>query len=263
MSEDPPQALRDARAYLRWLKRAGIAPPRMRGDATPEEMLMPRRTQTAGPTQQSATAPVATPRTQGGQLVTTFAGDTERVRLLNGLSETVTACRKCPLGSTRRNAVFGIGNPDADLVFIGEAPGATEDETGKPFVGPAGNLLTQELARNGITRDEVFICNILKCRPPGNRDPQPDEIMACEPHLLRQLDTLKPKMLCSLGRFAATTLLRSEIKIMKCRGTWESYHDIPLFICLHPAAVLHQPGNRDLFVGDVARLAKAYHARNA
>lgn len=180
---------------------------------------------------------------------------------LRSLAEEVSACRKCRLGSLRKNPVFGTGNPNADLVFIGEAPGATEDETGLPFVGAAGNLLTQELAKHGISRDEVFICNILKCRPPNNRDPLPDEIAACEPYLLRQLDILSPKLLCGLGRFAVMTLLKRPISIMKIRGTWQSYHGIPLFVCLHPAAVLHQPQNRQLFVADIATLAEAYRQR--
>lgn len=180
---------------------------------------------------------------------------------LRSLAEEVSACRKCRLGSLRKNPVFGTGNANADLVFIGEAPGATEDETGLPFVGAAGNLLTQELAKHGISRDEVFICNILKCRPPNNRDPLPDEIAACEPYLLRQLDILSPKLLCGLGRFAVMTLLKRPISIMKIRGTWQSYHGIPLFVCLHPAAVLHQPQNRQLFVADIATLAEAYRQR--
>ncbi len=180
---------------------------------------------------------------------------------LAALAMEVEACRKCELGALRTKSVFGVGNPDADLVFIGEAPGANEDATGIPFVGAAGNLLTQELDKNGISRDEVYICNILKCRPPGNRDPLPHEIEACEPYLLRQLDTLKPKMLCGLGRFAVMTLLGRPISIMKIRGTWQSYHGIPLFVCLHPAAALHQPKNLALFQADIATLAQAYHRR--
>ncbi|MCX7626755.1 MAG: uracil-DNA glycosylase [Candidatus Sumerlaeaceae bacterium] len=181
---------------------------------------------------------------------------------LKRLADEISVCRKCRLGSLRKNAVFGTGNPNADLVFIGEAPGATEDETGLPFVGAAGNLLTQELGKHGISRDEVFICNILKCRPPNNRDPLPDEIASCEPYLLRQLDLLNPRLLCGLGRFAVMTLLKRPISIMKIRGTWQSYHGIPLFVCLHPAAVLHQPQNRQLFSADIAALARAYRERH-
>lgn len=189
------------------------------------------------------------------------SGSNAKENELMRLAKEVAACRKCRLGSLRKTAVFGTGNPNADLVFIGEAPGATEDETGLPFVGAAGNLLTQELAKHGISREEVFICNILKCRPPNNRDPLPDEIAACEPYLLRQLDILSPKLLCGLGRFAVMTLLKRPISIMKIRGTWQSYHGIPLFVCLHPAAVLHQPQNRQLFVADIATLAEAYRQR--
>jgi len=182
--------------------------------------------------------------------------------LLARLAKEVAACQKCRLGALRKKTVFGVGDPNADLVFIGEAPGATEDETGLPFVGAAGNLLTQELAKHGISRGEVFICNILKCRPPNNRDPLPDEIEACEPYLLQQLDILRPKLLCGLGRFAVMTLVKRPISIMKIRGTWLSYHGIPLFVSLHPAAALHKPQNRSLFEADMATLAQAYHRRH-
>ncbi len=265
MSDELIRALRDAAAYLRWLKRSGLVPLRMaeQGAGAPvSAMAAPPPAKRPAAAAAPSPGPGGTVQAKGPRgLVMQFAGEGAKVRELNDLSGTVSACRKCALGNTRTNAVFGVGNPDADLVFIGEAPGATEDETGKPFVGNAGNLLTKELAKHGIGRDEVFICNILKCRPPGNRDPLPDEIAACEPHLLRQLDILKPKMLCGLGRYAVATLLRQEIRIMQIRGTWRSYHDIPLFVCLHPAAVLHQPNNRDLFVNDIAALAKAYHER--
>ncbi|MGB9692391.1 MAG: uracil-DNA glycosylase [Candidatus Sumerlaeaceae bacterium] len=186
----------------------------------------------------------------------------ERLERLRWLSHQVASCRKCSLASQRKNPVFGVGNPYADLVFIGEAPGAREDETGIPFVGSAGELLTHELKKHGISRDEVYICNILKCRPPNNRDPLPEEISACEPYLLEQLDLLRPKMLCGLGRFAVMTLLRRPIAIMKIRGTWRQYHGIPLFVSLHPAAVLHQPQHRSLFEADMAALAQAYHRRH-
>ena len=178
------------------------------------------------------------------------------------LAARVDACRACPLGEQRGMSVFGAGNPDADLVFIGEAPGAREDKTGIPFTGAAGNLLMDALGRNGIVREEVFICNILKCRPPENRDPKPAEIAACTPFLLEQFELLKPRMLCSLGRVAAGWLLGGPIKIMERHGTWESYAGLPLFICLHPAAVLHSGKNRSVFESDVAALAEVYHGRN-
>lgn len=178
------------------------------------------------------------------------------------LSARVEACRACPLGESRVVSVFGAGNPNADLVFIGEAPGAREDKTGIPFTGAAGNLLMDALGRHGISREEVFITNILKCRPPGNRDPKPAEIAACTPFLLEQFDLLKPRMLCALGRVAAGWLLGEPVRIMQRHGSWEHYAGLPLFICLHPAAVLHSGKNRPLFESDVAALAKAYHGRN-
>jgi uracil-DNA glycosylase len=245
------QALRDARAYLRWLQRSGFEVFRsdLQGQAKESEMA------------RTPDTPKNTTSGQAGTESTATAPNAEKSAQFATLSKTVSACRKCGLGAQRKNAVFGVGNPNADLVFIGEAPGAVEDDTGKPFVGPAGRVLTEELAKNGISRDEVFICNIIKCRPPGNRDPLPEEISACEPYLLEQLEIIKPRMLCGLGRYAVGTLLKHPISIMKIRGTWERYHDLPLFVCLHPSAVLHQPNNRPLFNGDIVTLAKAYHAR--
>jgi DNA polymerase len=178
---------------------------------------------------------------------------------LSLLREAVCCCENCRLGKTRIRAVFGSGNPEADLMFIGEAPGAREDESGEPFVGPAGKVLSEELRKNGIAREDVFICNIVKCRPPQNRDPLPDEIAACEPYLLNQIDLIKPKLLCGLGRHAVQTLLKREISIMKIRGSWLDYHGVPLFVCLHPSATLHQRSTRASFDQDIAVLAEAYH----
>jgi uracil-DNA glycosylase len=182
---------------------------------------------------------------------------------LEQLRTTISACNRCALGSTRNRIVFGSGNPNADLMFIGEAPGATEDETGEPFVGRAGKVLTEELEKNGIKRENVFICNIIKCRPPGNRDPLPDEIQSCEPFLLQQIDLVKPKLLCALGRFAAMTLLKKKFSIMQMRGTWDDYHGVPLLICLHPSATLYQRSSRQLLNQDIAALASQYHSLRA
>ena len=124
-----------------------------------------------------------------------------------------------PLGRRRHRLVFGEGNPQAELVFVGEAPGADEDAQGRPFVGRAGQLLTKIIEAMGLKREEVYICNILKCRPPGNRNPQPDEIAACEPFLIRQLEAIRPRVICALGTFAAHTLLKSEAPISVLRGT--------------------------------------------
>lgn len=153
----------------------------------------------------------------------------------------ISQCIKCPLYKTRKNTVPGEGNPRAKLVFVGEAPGEDEDEQGRPFVGRAGQLLTQMIEAEkslNLKRSEVFICNVLKCRPPGNRNPQPDEIACCEPYLKAQLAIIKPNLICALGTFAAQTLLRTETKISQLRGKFYTYEGIPLLPTFHPSYLL-------------------------
>lgn len=147
----------------------------------------------------------------------------EPQQLLEAIAEEVRACRKCEIGSTRLNAVPGEGNPKARLVFVGEAPGADEDQQGRPFVGRAGQLLTRMIAAIGLRREDVFICNTLKCRPPENRDPRPDEIWNCLPYLKRQLDILRPEVIVALGSHAARTLLETDAAIGKLRGYFHEY----------------------------------------
>jgi uracil-DNA glycosylase len=160
-------------------------------------------------------------------------------------------CRRCPLGDLRHRLVFGEGNPHAELVFVGEAPGADEDAQGRPFVGSAGQLLTKIIVAMGLKREEVYICNILKCRPPGNRNPQPEEIAACEPFLIRQLEAIRPRVICALGSFAAHTLLKSEAPITVLRGRFQSYQGIPLMPTYHPAYLLRNPGAKKQVWEDV------------
>jgi uracil-DNA glycosylase family 4 len=150
-------------------------------------------------------------------------------------------CKLCKLSPTRRNIVFGSGNPDADLMFVGEAPGADEDEQGLPFVGRAGQLLTKIIEAIRMRREDVFICNILKCRPPGNRNPEPDEIAACEQFLFRQIATVKPKVICALGAFSAKTLLRTNEAISRLRGHLVDYRGAKLMATFHPAYLLRNP----------------------
>ena len=151
-------------------------------------------------------------------------------------------CQRCPLHQGRNNLVFGEGNPNADLVFVGEAPGADEDLQGKPFVGRAGQLLTKIIKAMGLTREEVYICNILKCRPPGNRNPKPEEILACEPFLIKQLRAIKPEVICALGTFSAHTLLNTKVPISLLRGKFHSYQEIKFMPTYHPAYLLRNPG---------------------
>jgi len=151
-------------------------------------------------------------------------------------------CTRCKLhGLGRRQIVFGVGNPAADLMFVGEAPGADEDVQGEPFVGRAGQLLTKIIEAIGLRREDVYIANLIKCRPPGNRNPEPDEVEQCEPFLFRQIDTIKPKVIVALGKFAAQSLLRTTDPITRLRGREYKYRDAILIPTYHPAYLLRTP----------------------
>ncbi|HWO84038.1 MAG TPA: uracil-DNA glycosylase [Solirubrobacterales bacterium] len=182
----------------------------------------------------------------------------ERRERLVELYKEVQGCTKCPLYETRTKAVFGAGNADADLMFVGEAPGAEEDRQGLPFVGRAGQLLNQMLEEIGLARDDVFIANVLKSRPPGNRDPQPGEIQACEPYLFEQVRLIEPRVLCTLGNFATKLLTGSPTGITKVRGTPQVHelggrtvYLLPLF---HPAAALRTPAVKETLRADFATI---------
>jgi len=150
-------------------------------------------------------------------------------------------CLKCDLGNSRKNFVFGVGNPEADIVFVGEAPGKNEDLQGEPFVGRAGKLLNDILAAIELSRDDVFILNVLKCRPPQNREPLTSEIEECEPFLKKQLEIIKPKLIVALGRIAGNTLLRTEQTLGNLRNEIHKYDGIDLVVTYHPAALLRNP----------------------
>lgn len=165
----------------------------------------------------------------------------EKLDSVEEIARKVKKCTRCPLYETAANGVPGEGSPKAELVCVGEAPGAREDETGRPFVGPAGQLLTKILAAIDLTREDVFICNVLKHRPPGNRNPRPEEVEACSPYLIRQLELIKPKVIVAFGTFAAQTLLQTKTPIGQLRGLVHRYHGIPLIVTYHPAALLRNP----------------------
>lgn len=165
---------------------------------------------------------------------------------------------KCQLGSTRKNFVFGVGNPKAKLVLIGEAPGADEDEQGEPFVGRAGQLLNKILAAVQLKREDVYICNILKCRPPNNRDPLPEEVAACEPFLKRQLEIMQPKLILCLGRIAAQTLLKTKATLSELRNNIYQYQGIKVLVTFHPAALLRNPNWKRPAWEDVQKMRKMY-----
>lgn len=182
-------------------------------------------------------APAARPAAAAG------GGDdpAARAAALAAVGEAVASCRRCRLCEGRQRTVFGAGDPDADLMFIGEGPGAEEDRQGLPFVGRAGELLTKIVEAIGMTRDQVYIANIVKCRPPGNRDPQPDEVAACRSYLERQVALVRPRLLVALGRIAAQTLLGNDLPIGRMRGQWFEVLGVPTMVTYHPAALLRNP----------------------
>ena len=199
--------------------------------AAPDSLAVPR----------SATAPPAGIVVGAPDRGLFSGGALTGLESLGAVAAAVASCTSCPLHTTAKNPVPGAGNPNAGLMIVGEAPGATEDEQGLPFVGAAGQLLTKILAAVDLTREDVFICNVIKHRPPGNRNPTPDEVMACTPYLIRQFELIKPKAILALGTFAAQTLLETKLAIGKLRGQVHKYHGVPLIVTYHPAALLRNP----------------------
>jgi uracil-DNA glycosylase family 4 len=210
----------------------------------------------ASPVQPVVAAPVESgpsPRLQdvvpdaGAVPAPVFASPAEALLAVRrDLGEDCSRCKLHTLG--RRQIVFGVGNPNADLMFVGEAPGADEDIQGEPFVGKAGQLLTKIIEAIGLKRDDVYIANVIKCRPPGNRNPEPDEVAQCQPFLFRQVDIVKPKVIVALGKFAAQCLLNTEAPISRIRGREYPYRDAVLIPTYHPAFLLRNPSaKRDVW----------------
>lgn len=175
---------------------------------------------------------------------------------LSGLKAEVETCNGCGLSKTRTNVVFGAGSERAKLMFVGEAPGEDEDLQGEPFVGRAGQLLTKIIEAMGLKRGDVYIANILKCRPPNNRPPEPGEILACRGNLRRQIDVIRPRVICTLGKFASQTLLNTEIPISVLRGKFGSYNGIKVMPTFHPAYLLRNPGDKKLVWEDMKKVMK-------
>lgn len=173
---------------------------------------------------------------------------------LASIREEIGECKRCKLHMKRRNIVFGTGNVDAELVFVGEGPGEDEDIEGFPFVGKAGQLLTRIIEAMDMRRDDVYIANIVKCRPPNNRNPEPDEIESCAPFLKKQLEIIRPRLICALGTFAAQTLLASQEKISQMRGRFYSYNGIRVMPTFHPAYLLRNPAEKRLVWEDMKRV---------
>ena len=265
----PPSASRaphsDAPASADWreaLRAAGGAPePTARPRAAEREEPMPRRTDakpavaaTEPPSQDAVHVPttqndqpaasledVPTGLVVGGASRALFDDPAAKLNTLQEIADVVARCTRCPLYSTALNPVPGVGNPDADFMCVGEAPGANEDQQGEPFVGQAGQLLNKILGAIDLKREDVFIANVLKHRPPGNRNPMPDEVVACSPYLVRQIELVRPKVILALGTFAAQTLLETKLTIGKLRGQVHRYYGVPLIVTYHPAALLRNP----------------------
>jgi DNA polymerase len=183
-----------------------------------------------------------------------------RRETLTAVQDDLGDCTRCPLCHGRTHIVFGEGNPNARLVFVGEGPGFEEDRSGRPFVGPAGQLLTKIITAMNLTREAVYICNIVKCRPPDNRNPQPDEIRACLPFLRRQLAAIHPEVICTLGGVAAATLLETDASISRLRGRFHDFMGIPLMPTFHPAYLLRNPDQKRKVWEDIQQVMKKLQA---
>ncbi|MEE9288665.1 MAG: uracil-DNA glycosylase [Bacteroidota bacterium] len=177
---------------------------------------------------------------------------------LDAFDREICTCLKCPLGHTRTKFVFGVGDPHADILCIGEAPGADEDAQGEPFVGRAGQLLNKILDAIGFKREDVYICNLLKCRPPGNRDPEVSEVETCTPYLWKQIELIKPKIILALGRMPGQFLLKTNDGLSKLRGKVHDFHGMKLIVTYHPAALLRNPGWKRPTWEDVQMLRRLY-----
>jgi len=205
---------------------------------------------------------IETERTIGpGEIVLSDYGKGYEKTGLGSLKEEVSSCKKCALHRTRKNPVFGAGSSSADLMFVGEAPGMEEDLQGLPFVGRAGQLLTKIIEAMGLSRKDVYIANILKCRPPNNRNPLPTEILECEAYLFKQIDLIRPRIICALGKFAAQTLLRSQEPITRLRGKFYEYHGVRLMPTFHPAYLLRNPGDKRLVWEDMKKIRKVLNGK--
>lgn len=248
-ADEPREELRALAAGLR----ANLASRRLSGLAGVPRTASARK---AAPTVTAAAAVLATaalrPEDDAG-------GRPTGARGLTLVREELGDCQRCKLAPLRTKLVFGVGNPEAHLVFVGEAPGADEDAQGEPFVGKAGQLLTKMIEAMGYAREDVYICNILKCRPPGNRNPEPDEIEKCEPFLKAQLAALRPRVIVALGKFAAQCLLRDDTPISRLRGTFRSYEGIQLMPTFHPAYLLRDPSKKKEAWADLKAVGAALH----
>jgi DNA polymerase len=258
----------EALRHLEWLRDAGVReippPPRLErrpasaasrptstSSATPTLTSTPTATATA-----AARRPSARPPSAAGPYALADKGCGSEALL--AVRHEVGDCVRCQLHGGRTTLVFGVGNPRAELVFVGEGPGGEEDRQGEPFVGKAGQLLTRMIEAMGFQRSEVYIANVVKCRPPQNRDPEPDEIEACEPFLKAQIAAIGPRVVVALGRFAVQTLLRDGTPISRLRGRWREYQGVRLMPTFHPAYLLRNPAEKGKAWEDLQLVMKEF-----
>jgi uracil-DNA glycosylase family 4 len=209
-----------------------------------------------GATSRAAATSPARPVPAPVELLSRYPG-LEKTATLEELSAFIGDCKRCKLAPLRTHLVFGVGNPNADLMFVGEAPGADEDARGEPFVGRAGQLLTDIIERGmGLRRADVYICNVIKCRPPDNRNPEADEVAACEPFLMRQIDLVQPRAIVALGTFAVQALLKVKTPISRLRGNWHEVRGVKLMPTFHPAYLLRSPGEKRWVWQDIQEVMK-------
>jgi uracil-DNA glycosylase family 4 len=245
----PPAPLEDREAlrmmaaslsrHLQWKARAGI------------RVLAKRRPAETGATAMTSSHPKSVVE---GKLFSAGPAAIES-RTLEELRDHIGDCRRCKLWSGRTHLVFGVGNPRAEVMFVGEGPGKDEDLKGEPFVGRAGQLLTDIITKGmGMRREDVYIANVVKCRPPENRNPEPDEVESCEPFLKKQIELVRPKVIVALGKFAVQSLLQSNQAISRLRGEWRDYQGVKLMPTFHPAYLLRNPGDKKLVWEDIKKV---------
>jgi len=248
MSRDPEiaaeaaEAAAEAMRHLWWLRDSGVREVSTEPPRAPPQIAQP----TAAPV---SVLPGAT-----YSIADKGCGSQELLAIREGLGD----CTRCKLHGGRTRLVFGVGDPAARLLFVGEGPGADEDQQGEPFVGRAGQLLTKMIEAMGFARSEVYIANVVKCRPPGNRDPEPDEIEACEPFLKAQIAAIRPQVVVALGRFAVQTLLRDTTPISRQRGRWREYEGVKLMPTFHPAYLLRNPAEKKPAWDDLQLVMKEF-----
>lgn len=211
----------------------------------------------AGPAREIAAQPRTPSSPPAREMFSIYPG-LEKTESLEQLREFIGDCTRCKLAPGRTHLVFGVGNQAAELMFVGEGPGVEEDERGEPFVGRAGQLLTDIIERGmRMRRRDVYICNIIKCRPPGNRTPEPDEIAACQPFVARQIELVRPRIIVGLGAVAVQSLLKTKIQITKIRGKWQEVMGIRMMPTFHPAYLLRNPADKRLVWADIQEVMKA------